>query len=598
MRSTFLFLAALPLTLLQAADARDPVSPPSTVEYRFSFDLPAGAEFTEAEKEAQRAKGAQVVPTVRKAFESGAESVTLAPGDYRFGQETWDKDGPVYALDFRGLKRDSAKPFRILAHGVTFWFDLPPDAWPSNHFALGFVDCSHVTLEGATLDRDPRGCMEGRITQIDTEGNRIEIEATQGTLDLTKADGATSGRLVPFNGDGTFCAAFYSFQVSSQAGLNFSRVEPGTVQGRFWVVLDAKSELLKANSDPAWIRAYGIGGTLQVGDGLCLIRTSTTAIGVIGCTGMQFIGVRNYITKGCLLEARGGGGHLWKDCYFGPRPGTCHWQGSDGFLSGGMERGSKLVGCTMLHTTDDLINFNGLWGYVESTAGRSITLHHDSRMPAQPGDRLNFFDKQTGAPLGTAVVESANELTLTLDRDAALLANAVAENPRWQNDGWEIRDCDFRDCYQRLLIQGSNGGTLRNCRFTRIGSGIVLASNFFTRNEGGICRRIRIEDNVFEDMAIHPDGVTLAAGFQSLNHAASTPLLSDLTVRGNRFINTGRHAIDFHLVSGGEISGNTFTATTPPRGDAWILTKQSKDIRTSKNQFPAGTIEMKSEDSK
>jgi hypothetical protein len=82
----------------------------------------------------------------------------------------------------------------------------------------------------------------------------------------------------------------------------------------------------------------------------------------------------------------------------------------------------------------------------------------------------------------------------TLARDAASLANAVAENPRWQNDGWEIRNCD--------------------CRFTRIGS--------------GICRRIRIEGNVFDDMAIHPDGVTLQAGFQSLNHSASTPLLSDV----------------------------------------------------------------------
>ena len=174
------------------------------------------------------------------------------------------------------------------------------------------------------------------------------------------------------------------------------------------------------------------------------------------------------------------------------------------------------------------------------------------------------------------MVESANELSITLDRDAASLANAVAENPRWQNDGWEIRNCDFRDSYQRVLIQGGNGGTLRDCRFTRIGSGICLDSNFFTRNEGGICRRIRIEDNVFEDMAIHPDGVTLQAGFQSLNHAASTPLLSDLTVRGNRFINTGRHAIDFRLVSGGEISGNTFTSTTLPLGDAWIATKQSK----------------------
>jgi hypothetical protein len=547
-------------TLLLAPLALTAAEPPP-----FSFDASPGPQFSEAEKQTQREKGLQIVPLVRKAFDAGADSVTIPPGDYRFGKETWGKDGTVYPLEFRGMKRESARPFRIIAHGVTFWFDLPPDPWPSNHFALGFVDCSHVTLEGATLDRDPRGCMEGRITQIDTEGNRIEIEATQGTLDLTKAGGKTSGRLVPFNGDGSFCAAFYALQVSSQAGLAFGSVEPGTARGRFWVMLHAKSELLKTNSDPAWMRAYGTGGTLQAGDGLCLLRTSTTAIGVIGCTGLKFIGVSNYITKGGLREFGGGGGHLWKDCYFGPRPGTCHWQGSDGFLSGCMERGSTLDGCTMLHTTDDLINFNGLWGYVEKVSGRNITLHPDSHMPAQPGDKLNFFDKQTGAPLGTANVVSANKLSLTLDRDATPLATAVAENPRWQNDGWEIRNCDFRDSYQRVLIQGGNGGTLRNSRFTRIGSGIYLDSNFFTHNEGGICRGIRILDNVFENVAIHPDGVALQAGFQSLNHQARTPLLSDLTVRGNRFINSGRRAIEFRLVSSGDISGNTFVNSGKPR---------------------------------
>lgn len=580
-------VATLLLTSLAVLHAQvtSSLPPRERPHLKFSFDAPTGPQFTDEEKQTQRERGKDVLPMVRRAFEAGAESVTIPPGDYRFGKETWDKDGAVYALDFRGLKREAAKPFRIFAQGVTFWFDLPPDQAPSAHFALGFVNCSHVSLEGATLDRDPRGCMEGRITQFDETGNRIEVEATKGTLIPTSFNGKLEERLVPFNADGTFCAALYALQLRGPARLAFRSVEPGSQSGRYWVNLAEKSVLLSTNRDPAWIRAYGDAGTLQVGDGLCLLHTTTTAIGVIRCTGMKFIGVRNHITKGGVHEHGGGGRHLWKDCYFGPRPGTCHWQGSDGFLSGCMERGSTLDGCTMLHTTDDLINFNGLWGYVEGVVGRNITLHPDSHMPAQPGDTLNFIDKQTGAPLGSAVVESGNKLSITLDRDAAAFANAVAENPRWQNDGWEIRNCDFRDCYQRVLIQGGNGGTLSHCRFTRIGSGICLDSNFFTHNEGGICRRIRVESNVFEDMAIHPDGVTLSAGFQSLNHAASTPLLSDITVRGNRFINTGRHAIEFSLVSGGEISDNTFTSTTPPRGDAWIVTKQSKDVRTAKTSF-------------
>ena len=586
-------LLLTPLTILHAQETSS-LPPRERPELKFSFDAPAGPQFTEAEKEPQRERGKEVMPMVRKAFDAGAESVTIPPGDYRFGKGTWDKDGPVYALDFRGMKREAAKPFRIIAEGVTFWFELPPDQAPSSHFALGFVNCSHLSLEGATLDRDPRGCMEGRITQLDEAGNRIEIEATKGTLILTSFNGKTEERLVPFNADGTFCAALYALQNRGPARLAFRSVEPSAQPGRYWVNLAEKSELLKTNRDPAWIRAYGDAGTLQLGDGLCLLHTTTTALGVINCAGLKFIGVKNYITKGGLREFGGGGGHLWKDCYFGPRPGTCHWQGSDGFLSGCMEHGSTLNGCTMLHTTDDLINFNGLWGYVEKVDGRTVSFESHSKMPAHPGDQLNLFDKQTGAPLGVAVVESVSLNSLTLDRDAAPLASAVAENPRWQNDGWEVRNCDFRDCYQRFLVQGGNGGTLSNCRFTRIGSGIELDSNFFTHNEGGICRRIRIENNAFEDMASHPDGVTLQAGFQSLNHQASTPVLGDLTVRGNSFINSGRRAIEFRLVSGGDISSNTFVNSGQPRAKAGktspqddakpVLLKQCADVVIKDNR--------------
>lgn len=554
MNRTITLLAVLLLAPLAALNAAD-----------FSFDAPAGPQFSEEQKQAQREAGSRVVPMVREAFRNGADLVRIPPGDYRFGKETWGKDGPIYPLEFRGMKRDATKPFRIMAQGVTFWFDLPPDQAPHAHFALGFVNCSHLTLEGATLDRDPRGCMEGRITQIDNAGNRIEIEATKGTLILTNFSGELEQRIVPFNADGTFCTALYALQLRSPARLAYQSVEPGTQPGRYWVNFPERSELLKTNGDPAWWRAYGDAGTLQVGDGLSLIYTTTIAIGVMDCAGLKFIGIRNHITKGGVRELGGGGGHLWKDCYFGPRPGTCHWQSGDGILTGCMERGSTYDGLTMRHTTDDLLDIHGFWGYVEKTAGDTITIQRSHQMPAEPGDELNFFDAQTGEPAGKAIVINVRDQTLTLDRAGQPFANAIAENPKRQNNGWEIRNCDFRDCYQRLLVQGGNDGTLRNNRFTRVGSCVELHSNFFTKNEGGICRGIRILDNVFEDVAIHPDGVALRAGFQSLNNQARTPLLKDITIRGNHFINSGKRAIELSLVSGGIISGNTFENSGKPR---------------------------------
>ena len=86
---------------LHAVNARDHLSPhqrvilesksPPPAEYRFSFELPAGPQFTEAEKEAQRELGKGVMPMVMTAIESGAESVRIPPGDYRFGQERWQR---------------------------------------------------------------------------------------------------------------------------------------------------------------------------------------------------------------------------------------------------------------------------------------------------------------------------------------------------------------------------------------------------------------------------------------------------------------------------------------------------------------------------
>ena len=568
MKYTLTLLTALllaPLASLHAADAHEKLSPhqrvifesksPPAIAATFSFDAPPGPQFSEAEKQAQRDKGAGVVPMVRKAFDAGAESVTIPPGDYRFGKETRAEGRMIYPLEFRGLKRDAAKPFRIIAQGVTFWFELPPDQLPKTHFALGFVDCSHITLEGVTLDRDPRGCMEGCITQIDDAGNRIEIEAIKGTLVPTHFSGVKSQRIVPFNADGTFCTALFALQ-HGPGQLKYRDVSPSTQPGRFWVNLDAKSELLNTNRDPGWRLAYGEAGTLQPGDGLCLLYSGGRAIDVLDCENLSFLGVRNYF--GPVRELGGAGGHLWKDCYFGPRPGTCHWQGGQGILTGCMERGCIYDGLTMMHTMDDLLDIHGFWGYIEKVEGKSITIQRDPQMPAQSGDHLNFFDAQTGAPVGQAIVESVDKQTLTINRDAAPFTNAIAENIDRQSNGWEIRNCTFTDCYQRLLVRGGNGGTLRDCRFIRVGSSIQLASNFFTKNEGGICRDISVLNNTFEDVAIHPDGVTLNASFQSLNHKACTPLLTNITVRGNTFINSGSHAIEFSLVSGGEISANTF----------------------------------------
>jgi len=202
----FISLAAsllAPLAVLHAAEASDHLSPhqrvilesksPQTEEYRFSFDLPAGPQFTQAEKEAQRERGKDVMPRVMKAFESGSETVRIPPGDYRFGQERWQGTKAIFPLGFENLQRDAEHPFVIDATGATFWFDPDDKQMPPGHRCVGFRNCRNIVLRGAALDRGTRGCIEGRITRIDREGNRFEIQPSPGIVVPTTFNGSAKG---------------------------------------------------------------------------------------------------------------------------------------------------------------------------------------------------------------------------------------------------------------------------------------------------------------------------------------------------------------------------------------------------------------------
>ena len=46
-------------------------------------------------------------------------------------------------------------------------------------------------------------------------------------------------------------------------------------------------------------------------------------------------------------ERDGDGAHVWRNCYFGPRPGTSQWQGGEGFMFNATRHGTTLDGVTI-----------------------------------------------------------------------------------------------------------------------------------------------------------------------------------------------------------------------------------------------------------
>ncbi len=558
-------LMLLPFAALAAGDVPAQLSPhqrailetaaPPPRDHAFSFDAPAGPQFTEAEKAAQRERGRDVLPMVKKAFESGAAEVRIPPGDYRFGQEHYVGNKAIYPLGFEDMQRDQAHPFVIDATGATFWFELGDKQMPPGHRCVGFRNCRNIVLRGATIDRATRGCIEGRITRVDRAGNRFEIQPSPGVVVPSGYKGGDEQRLLPFKADGRFCVPLYDLQGGVRK-LRFKDITPSE-GGRYWVnMLDAA--LMERIHDGAWEKADGELGVLRVGDGLSCLYTSAGAIVLADSANLTLHGVSVYVAKGGLFESGGDGAHLWKDCYFGPRPGTSQWKGADGFLCRSTRHGTTMDNVTIRHTADDLQNFHGIWGKVKAASGRQVTLEADASLRPtldnlRAGDRLRFIHRKTGVFLGEARLVSQQGWLLTLDQDAAPFAEGQASWPEHECAGWVVQNCRWEDNFQRLLIM-SGPGTVRGCTFLRMGSNLSL--NTGMGMVGGIPSDITIRDNTFVDVNPRPHGAVIDAYAHNAQGRKGVPPIERLVITGNTFVRSGGPAMNLIGVKDSRIEGN------------------------------------------
>ena len=179
--------------------------------------------------------------------------------------EHWGRDGVVSALQFTDLQRDAQHPFTIDASNATFWFDLGNDERPTHHFFAGFRRCRNLIFKGATIDRDPRGNIEGSITRFDAANNRIEVQLSPGVTLPTTFNNNGDQRPLPFKADGSFCAPLYALQRGG-VHLKYLSLNPADA-GRVWITM-VDTALLDTVHDPKWVEKYGETGVLRVGDGV------------------------------------------------------------------------------------------------------------------------------------------------------------------------------------------------------------------------------------------------------------------------------------------------------------------------------------------
>jgi hypothetical protein len=565
MKRTLTFVLVLVLTPLIAIAGNNHLSPhqrvileslsPPPIDATFSFAAPAGPQFTDAEKELQRERGKEVVLRVKEAFDNGAGALRIPPGDYRFGQERYEGAKVIFPLGFENMQRDADQPFVIDATGATFWFDLDDEQMPPGHRCVGFRNCRNIVLRGAIIDRGTRGCIEGRITRIDREGNRFEIQPSPGIVVPATYNGGDEQRLFPFKSDGRFCAPLYDLQPGIRR-LRYKDITP-SADGRYWINMQ-DPDLMERIHDANWENAYGELGVIRVGDGLSCLYTSAGAVAIEDSANITLYGVSVYVAKGGPSESGGDGAHLWKDCYFGPRPGTSQWKGADGFLCRSTRYGSTLDNVTIRHTADDLQNFHGIWGKVKAVSGKHVLLETNASLRptlnnARPGDRLRFIHCKTGALLGEAKLTALKDFQLTLDQDAAPFSEAQAEWLDHECAGWVVQNCRWEDNFQRLLIM-SGPGTVRGCTFTRMGSNISLNTGMGL--VGGIPSDVTIADNNFVDVGPRPHSSVIDARAHNAQGKDGIPPIERLVITGNTFTRSGGPAMNLIGIKDSRIANN------------------------------------------
>ena len=540
----------------------------------FCWDCPPGPQFSAAQKAAQLAAGAAVLPAIAACAAGGARTCApLAPGDYRFPHT---RTG--YQLELRGLQRPLSNPLTLDLRGVTFWFTTsemaPPFPGPTGALLLHLYNCSNIALEGLAIDSDPRGSMEGRVVEVDAPGNRVLLAISAGSpfVPVVVSPNATDAwfRFIPFTGTGELAAPLYPLQ--RIRGLSVQSLSPLDARNQTWATF-ARDTLLRLSEDPAWSAAYGPFGALRPGSGIALVSSFGQGVAFDKSANLTLRNVSNFAVKAGLTFWGGDGGHVVTRFYSGPRPGTNQLLGGDGCNNAYGRVGATIDESTFVTSTDDLLNFHTTFSEVVGVAGRALLFKPDDARDgadgpnsytvgaARAGDPVELYDAASTllATLTVAAVLNASALALEGAPPASALG-AFALFPANSGAHWRVSNTRFEDMFQRILIMHGPGAFTNNT-VLREGSGVNVGSlPAGARTASGIPRGVDIVGNTFVDAAPAPHG-TSAAVYPILLGDATDPAVllgRGFLIADNVIVRAGSNAIAVSRAAGVTVRNNTF----------------------------------------
>lgn len=461
-------------------------------------NLPAGPQWSEEQKAAQREAGTNLLIRLRGEMEGGAKDLVIPSGDYRF-------DNPPRDVEFAGLE-DAV----IRAEGVVFWFDSRTGK------KVRFRQCRNVTIRGLTIDSDPLPWFQGTITAVDKAARTMEFLSDPGyqVPEGARLDG--NKRVLFFDGRTSLELPVYDDRVSRMENLG---------EGKIRI---AKFDSERAFLDPVVQRR------VEVGDRVAVLLENDTGGGIesVECSEMHLEDITLYGAGGFAYhEGGGGGGNSYLRCKLVRRPGTSRLMASprDCFHSYLMERGPRIEQCEFSHAADDLIAIHGFFGIVlEKLSSREFLVISPYGNAFRKNAAIEVIDPASGASRGQGTIEGLEEdstsenlnaakslpavlktekkitirslnkpqvFKLTLDRELPVEVHDLVSCSAYAGRGAIVRNNFLHDGHVRGILAKTEDLLIENNVIERTGhGGIVLGPEYFWL-EGPVNSNIRVVGN-------------------------------------------------------------------------------------------------------
>lgn len=474
---------------------------------------------------------------IQSAYNAGFSNVTINPGTYVMA------NGSTTAFVFNGWNN-----FTINASNTFFVVDRGAQ-YGASGFSL--INCSNVTVSGATVRSKVYPFTQGRVTAIGTNAGVLycnwQISEGYPTNDFNWWFDAVyaSNAVINLKQGDIYYGNYY--------GTNSSGAVNNTVY------LGNRTWQLKF---PGWLTSFSFQTNDWLvarwsGQGFAYYFNSSTDCTLQGCVS-QTGGFGTY------RETGGGGNHIL-DCKIQPAPlppdgGTeapvvaCAADGvhASGFTYPGLDVENFVCEGVFL---DDCLTIHGGNNNVVSSSGNTVTFDGAGKFVVGDPVRIYSADGNYFAQANCTAIQNVGggNYQLTLDQSLAIPGGCVGENPKYSGAGYKVVNCHLGNVRSRAILNKADDGLITGCTIQNAQTAMQFGPEIYWGG-GGYSWNLSITNNTILNCGSYGIDFTTAGAIGNLNN----------TIRNNYFQNVALgKALNFSGCGGLTIDGNLFVNPAP-----------------------------------